>query len=154
MNGTVSPSLVTVKERVGRISSKLVPYLKILVGSEPVSVTVAVNLRSSMLITLVAGPDKEMLRLMTLVWTGKAGKDEAEGDQRSEYVVKSRSTWLTIHVVLLLLKYLFWSDHCPYLESTRTLKSSWQWNTCTKEIDNHLRERGESLGGPRLECWK
>ncbi len=68
MNGTNSPPFVTVKERDGRISSNIVPYFKILAGSEPVLETVAANLRSSMLVTLVASPDKETLRLVTLLY--------------------------------------------------------------------------------------
>ncbi len=68
MNGRNSPPFVTVKERIGRISSNIVPYFKILAGSEPVLETVAGNLRSSMLVTLVASPDKESLRLVSLLY--------------------------------------------------------------------------------------
>lgn len=57
VNGTAAPSLVTVKDLVGNFSSRMVPYLRIFTVSEPVFLTEAVNLRSSIEPTLVDGPD-------------------------------------------------------------------------------------------------
>lgn len=47
VNSAVAPSLVTRKDRVGFVLSKIVPYLRTFRGSEPVFVTAAVTLMSS-----------------------------------------------------------------------------------------------------------
>ncbi len=57
VNGTSTPSLVTVKARVGSRSSKTVPYLRTLTSSVPVLVTSATSVRSSMEFTEVVGVD-------------------------------------------------------------------------------------------------
>lgn len=56
MKGTAVPSFVTVKDRVGSLSSRMVAYLRILTASEPVFLTLAVNLRLSIELTLPEGP--------------------------------------------------------------------------------------------------
>lgn len=53
---TGSPSFVTTNDLVGSLSSSTVPYLRILTASEPVLVTVALMVRSSMEETAVDGP--------------------------------------------------------------------------------------------------
>lgn len=55
-NGTGLPSLVTVNDFVGSLSSRTVAYLRILTDSDPVFVTEALNFSSSIELTLVAGP--------------------------------------------------------------------------------------------------
>jgi hypothetical protein len=57
VKGTVAPSFVTVKDRVGSLSSRMVAYLRILTASEPVFVTLAVSLRWSIELTLPEGPE-------------------------------------------------------------------------------------------------